>query len=98
MRSPIDDAKRFLAALVRFGGFTWRFGPHQEMEPDLVSGVSAEEVPNGNLKSFAFDVPEGDIDGADGAGKGGTSERPHAIHVLPVVLNAGGGLADQIVA
>ena len=46
---------------------------------------------------FAFDVPQRDVDGGDGAHDGGASEGGHAVEVLPVVFDAQGVLADEVV-
>ena len=46
---------------------------------------------------FAFDVVEGDVHGTYGPGQGGASKGVHAVDVLPVVFDAQGILADEVV-
>ena len=92
------EAVRLFAGVMREGKFGFLFRTHEEMEPDFVARVAAEEVPDGGLVSLSFYVPQGDIDGADGAGQSGASEGSHAVHVLPVVLDARGVLADEVFA
>ena len=47
---------------------------------------------------LAGDVPEGDVDGAESAHDGRAAEVAGAVHVLPVVLDEQGVLADEVAA
>ena len=58
------------------------------MQADLIADIAAEEFPDRDLKVFAFDIPERDIDGGDGPHNHGASEWGHAVQVLPVVFDA----------
>src|SRR5918912_58473 len=58
----------------------------------------AEELVDGGAEVLAGDVPEGDVDGAEGAHDGGAAEVGGAVEVLPVVLDAERVLADQVAA
>jgi hypothetical protein len=51
-----------------------------------------------HLKLLALDVPQRDVDGAERAAEGRATEGPHAVEVLPVVLDPHGILADEVTA
>ena len=53
----------------------------------LVPHLSPEELVDRNAEMLAGDVPEGDVDCADGAHDGRAAEVGGAVHVLPVVFD-----------
>ena len=62
----------------------------------VVTDHAAEELMDGEVLDFAFDVPEGEVECADGVGAlaaGGIEEG--AVHVLPEVLNELRVAADE---
>ena len=66
--SPADEFPAFFDAVEAvldecFGGCTLGVG----VADDFVADGSAEEFVDGHVDGFAFDVPKGDVDGADGA-------------------------------
>ena len=92
------QALSFFTPVVREREFCRLPRSHQEVEADFVAGVSAEEVPDRRVETLALDVPKSDVDCADCTGKSGAAERAHAVHVLPVMFDAGRIFADEVIA
>src|SRR5204862_7871787 len=55
-----------------------------------------EQLPDRDLQALALEVPERDVDRADGARDDVPPEGRQAVEVLPVVLDPHGVLADQV--
>ena len=70
----------------------------QQVEADLVAELAAEEVPDRRAVMLALDVPQGDVDGREGAGQDVAAERPHPVERLLDVVDPEGVLADQVLA
>ena len=82
------------------GGFEHGFrgaAATQQVQPDPVPAVPTEQFPDRNPEVLALDVPQGDVDGADGPGQGASPEGRHAVEILPVMLDAERVLPDQVV-
>src|SRR5258708_18220035 len=70
------------------------------IEADVVSDRPTPELVAGDAVDLAQDVPEGDVDAADGrtADNAGSMPKMLAVHHLPEVLDARGVLADEELA
>ena len=67
------------------------------VKANAVAAGAAEELIDRHAERLALDVPEGDLDGANGAGQHRAAPPARAaIHRLPQAFDAGGVLADQV--
>ena len=69
---------------------------HERVEPHAVTHAASEELPDGDVERAALDVPERDVDGADGAGEDAAAERAHPVEDLADVLDPERVLAQEI--
>src|SRR5271169_3080750 len=66
------------------------------VDHDAVAALSADKVVKRSVESFAFDVPESDVDGADGGhGHGAAAPVSAAIKILPDIFGLKRIAADQ---
>ena len=96
-RIELDRRETLLGGGAGVGGeLLRRAAAHEQVQPDPVTILAAEEVPDRRLQVLALDVPEGDVDSADRAAQHRPAERSHAIQVLPVALDLARILAEQV--
>jgi hypothetical protein len=73
-------------------------GTQVDVTVDVVSAGAAQELVERDAEGFAADVPQGDVDrGDDGAEDSGGGEEPAAGQHLPVMFDATGIGADEVV-
>ena len=68
------------------------------VDAGLVADLAAQQVVDGNAKVLAFDVPQRDVNGGDGAHDGRTTEMRGAVHHVPMVLDQPRVFAHQVLA
>src|ERR1700722_8597311 len=61
-----------------------------------VAHFATEQLVDWNVVELAFDVPEGDVDGGDGAVDRGAGEMVRSQHHIPMVLDGARVLAEQV--
>src|SRR5580692_11738721 len=95
-RIKFDRGKSLIHPLRYFGGD--RFGPEitedQQMQAYAVPAAATEQIPDRRLVKLPLDVPQGNIYGTQRCAKHRASERPHAVEMLPMMLDAARILAQ----
>ena len=71
-------------------------GHNRGVHPDLVPGSAAQKLVHRHPQGLALDVPQGDVNGGDGAHDHGAPEVDGAVEILVQVLNSEGVLADEV--
>jgi hypothetical protein len=71
---------------------------HERVEPHAVTHAASEKLPDWDVEGAALDVPERDVDGADGAGEDAAAERAHPVEDLADVLDPERILAQEVLA
>ena len=72
-------------------------GHRTSVHVDLVVNFAAQQLVDRHPERFAFDVPQGDVNRADGCHDvGAAPEQRSAEHVLPVALDVQGVFADEV--
>ena len=68
----------------------------QEVQPDLVAELAAQQVPDRRAVVLALDVPQRDVDGGEGAREDVAAERPHPVERLLDVVDPERVLTDEV--
>ena len=87
----------FLEGDAEIGHFLSCVAEHRFITSHFVPAFSAEKLVDRHAQGLALDVPKGDIDGGECAHDHGTPEIHAAVQIIPVMFDAKGVLADEIV-